>query len=164
MRAFSRPAWGGGHPLWAGFCLLAAFAAAGCGGEPEAAPNAPGPPSVHDIHPQPRTIERVIAQPSFVQSYERSAVYPKMSGYIENWNVDIGDTVKKGDVLAKLFVPELREDLETKKRTVTLDVKRVALAKQALRVAQAEVKAAKARLEEARALVAKYKSDVNRWD
>jgi multidrug efflux pump subunit AcrA (membrane-fusion protein) len=165
MSVFSQPGLAGGHYLWVGSCLLAAIAAAGCGGEPEAAAtNAPGPPSVHVIHPQPRSIDRVIAQPSFVESYERSSVYPKLSGYIDSWDVDIGDRVKKGDVLAKLFVPELREDLETKKRTVELDVKRVRLAKEALRVAQADVKAAKARLEEAKALVDKYKSDVTRWD
>jgi HlyD family secretion protein len=163
MRAVSPAALAAGR-LWVGLCLLGAFAAAaGCGGEPEVATNAPGPPSVQVIHPRTRSINRVIAQPSFVQSYERSAVYPKMSGYIESWNVDIGDPVKKGDVLAKLFVPELRENLETKKRTVELDVKRVALAKEALRVAGADVKAAPARLEEARALVDKYKSDVDRW-
>ncbi len=163
MRAISPTVLAAGR-LGVGLGLLAALAAAvGCGGEPEAATNAPGPPSVQVIHPRMRSINRVIAQPSFVQSYERSAVYPKMSGYIESWNVDIGDPVKKGDVLAKLFVPELRENLETKKRTVELDVKRVALAKEALRVAEADVKAARARLEEARAFVAKYKSDVERW-
>jgi multidrug efflux pump subunit AcrA (membrane-fusion protein) len=155
----------GGRCLRVGSCFLALFAAGGCGGDPEAAAtNEPGPPSMHVIHPEPRTIDRVIAQPSFVESYERSSVYPKLSGYIESWDADIGDRVKKGDVLAKLFVPELRENLETKKRTVVLDEKRVRLAREALRVAQADVKAAKARLEESRALVEKYKSDVNRWD
>ena len=38
-----------------------------------------------------------------------------MTGYIEKWNVDIGDKVKKGDTLATLFVPELVEDYETRR-------------------------------------------------
>jgi HlyD family secretion protein len=164
MKGFSELGLASGQRVWLVFGLAASLAGAGCHGEPEATTSTPGPPTVQVVHPQPRNIERVIGQPSFVESYERSSVYPKMTGYIESWAVDIGDTVKKGDVLAKLFVPELRENLETKKRTVTLDVKRVRLAEEALRVAKADVKAAKARLDEAKAKVDKYRSDVNRWD
>ena len=68
------------------------------------------PPTVRLIQPQVRNIVRVVGQPSFIQSYERSSVYPKMNAYIQKWIVDIGDKVKKGDVLATLFVPELVED------------------------------------------------------
>ena len=85
------------------------------------------PQTVQLIQPQIRDIVRVIGQPSFTQSYERSSVYPKMNAYIEKWVVDIGDKVKKGDVLARLFVPELVEDHRTKKATVALDQEKVAL-------------------------------------
>ena len=68
---------------------------------------------------------RIVGQPSFIESYERSSVYPKMSAYIEKWNVDIGDRVKKGQTLATLFVPELVEDFGTKKATVKLDDQRI---------------------------------------
>jgi hypothetical protein len=61
------------------------------------------------VRPERRTITRVVEQPSFVVAYERSSVYPKFTAYIEKWNVDIGDKVKKGDVMATLFVPELVE-------------------------------------------------------
>ena len=83
------------------------------------------PPTVRLVKPQVRTIVRVVGQPSFVQSYERSSVYPKMNAYILNWNVDIGDKVKKGDVLANLFVPELVADHGTKRATVVLDRERI---------------------------------------
>jgi multidrug efflux pump subunit AcrA (membrane-fusion protein) len=78
--------------------------------------------------------------------------------------VDIGDKVKKGDVLARLFVPELVEDFGTKKATVKLDEERIELAKQVVDVTAADVKAAKARLDEARAILAKYVAEVERWD
>ncbi len=86
------------------------------------------PPAVQVINPPVRTIVRVVGQPSFIESYERSSVFPKLTGYIEKWNVDIGDRVKKGDTLATLFVPELVEDYETKKATVELDKQRIELA------------------------------------
>ena len=78
--------------------------------------------------------------------------------------MDIGDKVKKGDVLATLFVPELVEELGTKKATVELDQERIALAKKVVEVAAADVKAAEARLEEAKAILDKYQAEVDRWD
>ena len=98
------------------------------------------------------------------RAYERTSIYPKLTGYIEKWNVDIGDKVKKGDVLATLFVPELVEDFGTKKATVKLDEERVELARKMVEVAEADVKAAEARLAEAKAILAKYQAEVDRWD
>ena len=96
------------------------------------------------LRPQRRTLTRVVEQPSFVSRLRRTSIYPKMTAYIEKWNVDIGDKVQKGDVLATLYVPELVEQWRTKKATVTLDKKRISLAKKLVRVAEAEVKAATA--------------------
>ncbi len=78
--------------------------------------------------------------------------------------MDIGDKVKKGDVLATLFVPELVEDHGTKKATVKLDEERVELARKLVDVADADVKAAAAALEEAKAILAKFQAEVDRWD
>src|SRR6516164_1267008 len=130
-------------------CLLVAVVA-GCGrdGAHTASPSDTGGPAMQVVRPQRRTLTHVVEQPSFVVAYERSSVYPKMTAYIEKWNVDIGDKVRKGDVLATLYVPELVEQWRTTKATVTLDRKRISLAREALRVAEAEVKAAVARLEE----------------
>ena len=122
------------------------------------------PPTVQLIQPPVRNIVRVVGQPSFIESYERTSIYPKLTAYIEKWIVDIGDKVKKGDVLATLFVPELVEELETKKATVELDQERIALAKKVVEVAKADVKAAEARLEEAKAILDKYQAEVDRWD
>jgi HlyD family secretion protein len=128
------------------------------------APSVSEPPVLSVLHPQLRSIARVVGQPSFVQSYERTSIYPKVNGYIEKWNVDIGDRVRKGDVLADLFVPELREQWETKKATVGFRSERVRLAQEDVEVAAAEVDAAKARLEEAKAILAKYEAEVERWN
>jgi HlyD family secretion protein len=150
---------------WLGLGLLAAMALPGCGHKAEGTSTSVSePPTVRIIKPEYRKIVRVVGQPSFVEAYERTSIYPKVTGYIKKWNVDIGDKVKKGDVLATLFVPELEEDWETKKATVKLDEEKVELALQVVEVAKADVKAAEARLEEAQAMVVKFKSDVDRWD
>jgi HlyD family secretion protein len=144
---------------------LAALAFPGCGHKEESQyESVAKPPKVRLVEPTLMTIVRTVGQPSFVESYERTSIYPKVVGYIEKWNVDIGDKVKKGDILAKLFVPELVEDFGTKKATVQLDEQRVDLALKLVDVAEADVKAAMARLDEAKSILAKFQSEVDRWD
>ena len=116
------------------------------------------------MEPDRRNIIRVVGQPSFVEAYERTSIYPKMSAYIEKWYVDIGDKVKKNQVLADSFVPEIREDYHTKKATVALDQQRVELAKKEVVVAKADVRAAEARLKSAKAILGQYDAEVTRWD
>lgn len=145
--------------------LLLALAGQGCHGEHETeVKSVSKPPTVRIMKPQTRKITRVVGQPSFIESYERTSIFPKLTGYIEKWNVDIGDKVKKGDVLATLFVPELVEDFQTKKATVKLDEERVELARKMVEVAEADLKAADARLVESKAILAKYQAEVERWD
>ena len=147
------------------FGLLAAVMAPGCGHEAKIDfTTVSKPPAVQVINPPIRTIVRTVGQPSFIESYERSSVFPKLTGYIEKWNVDIGDKVKKGETLATLFVPELVEDFGTKKATVDLDLQRIELAKKVVEVASADVKSAKAALDEAKAILDKYEAMVERWD
>lgn len=149
--------------------LLCGVAAAltllpGCGKTSKTAPSVGEPPTVQIVQPETRTIRRIVGQPSFVESYERTSIYSKVTGFIEKWNVDIGKRVKKGDVLATIYVPELREDFETKKATVKLDQERVTLAEKLVKVAEADVQAADARVTEAKSILGQYDAQVLRWD
>lgn len=121
------------------------------------------PPEVRIVQPNPRTITRVVGQPSFVEPFERASIYPKMTAYIEEWRVDIGDKVKKDDTLATLFVPELVEDHGTKQADVGLETERIALALKEVEVADADVQAAKARVVETKADLGKFQAEVDRW-
>ena len=144
---------------------LAAAGAAGCHKEdPSHYQSASKPPTVQVIHPEFRRIVRLVGQPSYVEAYERTSIYPKLSAYIDKWIVDIGDKVNKGDVLARLFVPELVEDNATKKATVKLDEQKVELARKIVDVDAADVQAAQARLDESQSMLAKYQAEVDRWD
>jgi HlyD family secretion protein len=150
---------------WLLFGLLAALALPGCGHEAkiEFATDSK-PPAVRLVQPEHRDIIRVVGQPSFIEAYEHTSIFAKPTAFIKEWKVDIGDKVKKDDVLATLFVPELVEDHETKGATVDLDRERIALAEEVVRVAAADVEAADARLKEAKAILDKYESEVERWD
>jgi multidrug efflux pump subunit AcrA (membrane-fusion protein) len=145
--------------------LAFVLAAPGCGHKPKPkVTSVAEPPTVQETQPQRRNIVRTVGQPSFVESYERTSIYPKLTAYVEKWHVDIGDPVQKGQVLADLFVPEVEEDYKTKGATVELDKQKIELALTTVKVAEADVRAAEARLEAARAILDQYEAQVDRWD
>jgi RND family efflux transporter MFP subunit len=55
---------------------------------------------------------REIAFPAEFRPYTEVDVHAKVSGYVKEMKVDIGDRVKAGELLAVLEVPELREELD----------------------------------------------------
>jgi RND family efflux transporter MFP subunit len=50
--------------------------------------------------------------PAEFRPYLQVALHAKVSGYVQEINVDIGDRVKAGQLLAKLEVPELKDELD----------------------------------------------------
>ncbi len=150
---------------WPWFGLLVALAVPGCSHEVKINfANDTKPPAMQLIHPPVRKIVRIVGQPSFIESYERTPIYPKPTAYIQKWIVDIGDKVKKGEVLAHLFAPELVEEHGKKQANVVLDQERIALALKVVEVSEADVKAAQASLQEAEEILDKYQAEVDRWD
>jgi RND family efflux transporter MFP subunit len=130
--------------------LLLLAVAAGCtqypGGPPAppAAPAAEQPaPTVTTVKPERRTVRRTVGQPGSIQAFEQTPVVAKVPGYVAKWNVDIGAHVRKGDVLAELWVPELVAELKQKDEQVRQAEKALAMA----RASQAEKEAAKDKAE-----------------
>lgn len=142
---------------------IALCCAAGCREEPKAGGPGRAQAPVTLIRPSIRTIVREVGQPGFVDAYEQTSIYPKMTAYLEKWDVDIGDRVKKGDVLATLFVPELVEDLKTKQADVSLAGELILQAQKGVTVAEADAKAAAADVEQARSNLGTYRAEVDRW-
>jgi RND family efflux transporter MFP subunit len=105
-----------------------------------------------------------VAQPGFVEAYEQTAIFSKVSGFIKEFSVDIGDEVKKDQVLCEIFVPELEQQHEQKVAQVELDVSMVKQAQQLVAMAQAHIETATAQQREAEANVGKYRAEVVRWE
>jgi HlyD family secretion protein len=59
-------------------------------------------PAVKVVHARPRTVVRTVQQPGVIGAYERTALYAKVFGFVQRWNVDIGDRVKAGATLVEL--------------------------------------------------------------
>ena len=92
---------------------LSTLSFAGCSKNTEHAKPSPNMPEVTLVKAETRNILRTVGQPGFVEAYEHTSIFAKIPGYIEQWNVDIGDKVKKDQLLATLFVPELIVWLQT---------------------------------------------------
>jgi RND family efflux transporter MFP subunit len=121
-------------------------------------------PSVRLVKPERQDLRREVGQPGYVYAYEQTALFPKVAGYIEEWMVDIGDRLKKGQLLTRIYVPELHARYREKQADVELGEQRVRLAERMVDVANANLKVAAANVTEARADVGKYQASVDRWE
>lgn len=63
--------------------------------------------SVQVTHPRNGEMDRTTSQPGSIHAFESVQLHVGVSGYLKTLNVDIGDIVKKGEVLAQVDVPEL---------------------------------------------------------
>lgn len=55
--------------------------------------------------------DHALSLPGTVTALEQTTLYPRVSGYVRRWLVDIGDHVKEGQLLAELDTPETDADL-----------------------------------------------------
>ena len=93
-------------------------------------------PSAAAATVKPGSISRTLSLAGQFQAYQVVDIHPKVSGFIRNINVDIGDKVHKGETLAVLEVPELEAQLQG-------SVSAVARSKDEITRAQHELTAAK---------------------
>jgi multidrug efflux pump subunit AcrA (membrane-fusion protein) len=121
-------------------------------------------PTVKVVHAQYRTVNRTVEQPGVISAYERTALYAKVSGFVQRWNVDIGDRVKKGATLVELTAPELVEQHHQAEAQVVLDRALVRQAQKQHLVSQRNVTAATEQVARARAEVKSQEAYVARWD
>jgi HlyD family secretion protein len=148
---------------------LVGVAVAGCAGPPEAAPargqtdERPRATRVSVVRPERATIRHTTAQPGQIEPFEVTPIHAKLAGYLVDLPVNIGDVIKKGDVLARLSVPELEAERLQKQAAVTQAEADSAQAEAAVAVADAGVTHAQASLTEVQATVRRAEADVARW-
>jgi RND family efflux transporter MFP subunit len=57
-------------------------------------------------------LTKVISAPAEFRPYTEVNVYAKVAGYVSRMDVDVGDEVTKGELIAILEVPEIKDDLD----------------------------------------------------
>jgi membrane fusion protein (multidrug efflux system) len=98
-----------------------------------ARPAAVEPIRVQTVHLVQGPITRTITLPAQVIPLQQATLYAKVSGYLKSIDVDKGDKVKAGAVLARIEIPELvaaRAKQEAERTAAESDYKRLAEALQ----------------------------------
>jgi RND family efflux transporter MFP subunit len=91
------------------------------------------PPPVDVVTARPVAVGQDLVLPGQTAAWYESTIYARVNGYVASWVVDIGDRVKKGQLLATIETPELDAEL--------------AAARAALKASQAQVVARQAESE-----------------
>lgn len=107
-------------PTW--LALVVATVLSGCSQAPQnAAPPAVATPvTVKTTMPRRGEILRWVSLPASVAPNQQATLYSKVAGYLKAINVDKGDEVKAGQLLAEIEVPELLADLARSKAEVEI--------------------------------------------
>ena len=144
--------------------LLLALAACiltfcGCAAEVSSATTKPveTPVLVNGVHPHRGEVSRFINLPGEVRPLYEVTLFAKVDGYLEKLTVDKGDSVKAGELIADIDVPELRANLVKYKAELELAQ---AEFKQISEASAADSEAAKTRLAIASGKLAVAKGNV----
>ncbi|MEQ2006576.1 MAG: biotin/lipoyl-binding protein, partial [Limisphaerales bacterium] len=84
-------------------------------------------------------------------------LHAKVAGFVQTMNVDVGDRVKAGQLLATIEVPELKEDLERASATVKRAQQDVVKAQEDALRADEDIRRAEAEIKRAQATHAEVK-------
>ncbi len=142
--------------------------------------NADRPVQVKVVRPKREHLRRVSTpQPAHVAPYEKTDIQAKVAGYLEMVGpalgpdgkpimekdgkprpLDIGDRVTKGQKLAELSIPEMKQELARKAALVEKARADLGQATAAVAAADAMAAAANAKIDEIASLVAKHDADV----
>lgn len=128
----------------------------------------PGPPivSITEVRvakPERRSLLLTTTQPGRIEAFERTPLFAKVAGYVGEVRVDIGDAVAKDEVLVRIAVPELIDELHEKEAIVVQADAEVRLAESQITASRAAAETARARIAEADAGLLRARADVARW-
>jgi RND family efflux transporter MFP subunit len=146
------------------------------------------PPTVSVAKVEPASSDAPLTLPAECQAFLETTVFARVSGYLHQWDYDIGDHVKAGTVLATIDTPELDEQINVARAKVDSLTAEVKLAQAAMDFAKttserfqagapggvvsqqeadqkkSELQVSTARVESAKAQVALGQADVRRLE
>jgi multidrug efflux pump subunit AcrA (membrane-fusion protein) len=125
---------------WLLSLVVIALVVAGCGRHGEK-PRKPAYSRAEVVRPRRKELVRTLFLSATVEALKKVDLCVRVPGEVRELSdkMDIGAKVKKGQVLVKLYVPDLEADLANKKVLVTEAERREELAGESLKVAIKEV-------------------------
>src|ERR1700738_5332160 len=68
-------------------------------------------PTVAVVLPDAKVLNATIDLPGRLEAYSRAPIFARVSGYLKNWDADIGARVKAGQVIAEIEAHDLDQQL-----------------------------------------------------
>jgi RND family efflux transporter MFP subunit len=136
---------------------------------PTAAPSAPASSSAPAVErvtagkPVVKTLKLTTTQPGRIEGFEQAPLYPKLAGYVSDVLVDIGDSVHKDQLLVKLSIPEMLDEVRQMDARVANADAEIIQAEATVKSAEAALDVARAKIAEAEAGVARANGEYERW-
>lgn len=103
---------------------------------------------------------RAIRLPAQVEPYERTQILAKASGFVGEVHVDIGDDVQRGQLLARLSIPEMEKERLHHQAMVDRAAASVSQAEAQVASAESEIIAVEAKLAAAKAMLEQHSADI----
>jgi RND family efflux transporter MFP subunit len=148
---------------------LAGLATIGCRAKDSPQPSAAAkseaaPLRVNVVKPQRKAMRRTLTQPAQIEPFEQARLYAKIPAYVTEYHADIGDAVRRGQVLVKLSAPEVERELEQTRALVSQAAAELEQSQAAVKVVQADAASAEAAVKEATAAVKRHEAESERWN
>ncbi len=140
----------------ASLLVVGMLAASGCSrapsdAAPAASPDTPATVTVMVVTPQYTVLHRQVSQPGAIEAFEETPIFAKVSGYVKEGWKDIGAVLRKGEILAELWVPEREVDLKHKEALLRQAQSEIEQAQRAVEAAKAAFHSAEAKVAAAEA-------------
>jgi HlyD family secretion protein len=111
--------------------------------------------------PQRKDLKLYSTQPAWIEAWETTPLYSRITGYVDEVLVDIGDRVTKDQVLLRLSVPELHDELRQKQALAQQAEAEVGQSQASLDASRAGVDTAQAKIEETSAGVVRAEATLS---
>jgi RND family efflux transporter MFP subunit len=122
--------------------LAVLTSAVGCNGKEQPAASKPRIAGiVRVVKPEPGGLERRCVQPATVESWEVVRLFSEVSGILSEQKVDINSEVKEGQVLARIYAPDLVKERDLATASLIEAQKKVALAEKRKKAAECNLNA-----------------------
>lgn len=132
-------------------------------------------PKVATLRPERKSLIQKTVQPGRIEAFHSTPMFAKVGGYVEQFYVDIGDSIQgpkwdesgrviePGQLMALLDAPELKEELQQKNALVAQGLAEVEQFEAAVKVAQSLEASSLSMIEERHAGQRRAKANVERW-
>jgi HlyD family secretion protein len=113
--------------------------------------------------PARKSLKLTTTQPGRIEAFEEAPLYPKLAGYVQDMLVDIGDSVRKDQLLIKLSIPEMLDEVTQMEALVAQADAEVSQSEAAIKAAEAAAAMAEAKITQAEAGVGRATGEYERW-